>query len=156
MSIKDTRLSLNMTQEELATLVGVSTRTIRRYEAGKVDKYKKEYILKMLEDISRVDEEHGILKYEDIVNAVKKISNNYNVEFVYLFGSYSKSQATEISDVDLLIKTSEKGLKYFGIVEDLRTTLKKKVDLVNADELANKQELLMEILRDGIKIYGQY
>lgn len=154
MDIKSKRLNLNMTQEELAVLLGVSSRTIRRYENGEINKYKKDYIFKILDDMAKIDEEHGILKYEDVVKIVNKVANNYRIEFIYLFGSYSKNQATEKSDVDLLIKTQETGLSYFGIVEDLRIALKKKVDLVNVDELVSNQELLVEILKDGVKIYG--
>ena len=104
--------------------------------------------------MARIDEEHGILKYEDIIKIVNNIVSEYNVEFVYLFGSYSTGKATEISDVDLLIKTNEKGLNYVGLIESLRVSLKKKVDLINVNELKDNQELLIEILRDGVKIYG--
>ena len=154
MNIRDLRNELNMSQEELAKLIGVSSRTIRRYENGQVDKYKEEYIINTLKALIRVDEEHGILKYDDIVEVVHTVSSKYNVEYVYIFGSYAKGTARPNSDVDLLINTKEKGLSYFGLVEDLRNVLKKKVDLINVTELEDNNELLLEILKDGVKIYG--
>ena len=45
-------------------------------------------------------------------------------------------------------------LKYYGLVEELRESLKKKVDALDIEQLRNNYELLKEILKDGIKIYG--
>lgn len=154
MTIKEKRNKLKITQEELAEIIGVSSRTIRRYENGQIDDIKKHYILNLLNEMLKIDEEHGILQYDDIVKIVQDIVKRFYVEFVYLFGSYATNQATAASDVDLLIKTNEKGIKYFGLIEELRVGLKKKVDLINVDELKNNQELLIEILRDGERIYG--
>lgn len=154
MNIKDLRNELNMSQEELANLIGVSSRTIRRYENGQIDKYKEEYIINTLKEMLKLDEEHGILIYDDIVKTVNGVVNKYNVEYVYLFGSYAKNTARPDSDVDLLINTKEKGLSYFGLIEELRNSLKKKVDLINVTELGDNNELLLEILKDGVKIYG--
>jgi len=154
MSIKEKRLSAKMSQDELAKILGVSTRTIRRYENGEINKIKYQYVLKTLEDHNRVDEEHGILSLTDIVNGINKASTNYKIEFVYLFGSYAKEEAKPESDVDLLIKTSEIGLRYFGLVEELRTNLKKKIDVININDIIDNKELLLDILNDGVKIYG--
>lgn len=154
MSIKEKRISVGMTQEKLAELLKVSTRTIRRYENGQIDKYKYEYILKMLEKYSFIDEDHGIVKYDDIINAVNKISESYSIEFIYLFGSYAINQAKETSDIDLLIETEEKDLRYYGLLEDLRNILKKRIDFFTIENLINNKELLVEILKKGIKIYG--
>lgn len=71
-----------------------------------------------------------------------------------MFGSYAKGKATPKSDVDLLIYTNETGLKFFGLVEDLRNSLKKQVDVLDQKQIANNFELTNEILKDGIKIYG--
>lgn len=154
MNIKERRIQFNITQEELAKITGLSTRTIRRYESGYISKFKEQYILKLMDEYFKIDEEHGILKRDDIVNAIIKIAETYNVTLVYLFGSYAKESANERSDVDLLIETTETGLRYFGLVEELRQTLKKKIDVIRIEELAENSELLTSILRDGIKIYG--
>lgn len=154
MNIKEKRMELKMSQEELAKIIGVSSRTIRRYENGQIDRFKREYILNILNDMSRIDEEYGILEHDEIVKVVSEVASKYDVDFIYLFGSYSTNKADDTSDVDLLIKTNEEGLDYFGLIEDLRVSLKKKVDLINVNELKDNQELLIGILRDGKKIYG--
>ena len=76
------------------------------------------------------------------------------VEFCYLFGSYAKGYATETSDVDLCISSSLTGMKVAGLAEAIRNVLHKKIDLVRFDTLKDNPELLKEIMKDGIKIYG--
>jgi predicted nucleotidyltransferase len=76
------------------------------------------------------------------------------VKFCYLFGSYAKGKATGKSDVDLLVSTDIGGLAFFELTEALRQKLNKKVDVLHIDQLKNNFELLQEILRDGVKIYG--
>lgn len=80
--------------------------------------------------------------------------SNYDIEYCYLFGSYAKGKASNIRDVDLFVSTSVTGLRYFGLVEQLRERLKKKVDLLNFNQIKDNTEVLNEILKDGIKIYG--
>lgn len=153
-NIKEKRTKLNISQAELAKITGLSTRTIRRYELGNVSKIKEQYILKLMDEHFRIDEEHEILKYDDIVSAVIEMSKSYNISLIYLFGSYTKGNASELSDVDLLIETKESGLRYFGLVEKLRETLNKKIDIIRIEDLLENSGLLTSILRGGIKIYG--
>ena len=63
-------------------------------------------------------------------------------------------QVSETSDVDLLLCTNITGIKFYGLVERLRETLKKNVDVLEVRQLTNNPELINEILRDGVKIYG--
>lgn len=58
------------------------------------------------------------------------------------------------SDVDLLISANVKGLKFYGLVEEIREALHKKVDVLEINQLKDNLELTQEILKDGIKIYG--
>jgi len=45
-------------------------------------------------------------------------------------------------------------LRYYDLVEALREALMKKIDVLNLEQLADNPELVNEILKDGIKIYG--
>jgi predicted nucleotidyltransferase len=81
------------------------------------------------------------------------VLENYDVEYCYLFGSYARGTATELSDVDLIVSTSITGLKFYSLVERLRVNLNKKVDVLDINQLVNNKDLLNEILKDGIKIY---
>ena len=95
----------------------------------------------------------SLRSYKSYENDEKK-ADRYNVNFCYLFGSYSKGKAKPTSDVDLLISTDATGLKFYGLVEDIRTALHKKVDVLDINQLKDNFELTQEILKDGVKIYG--
>ena len=56
--------------------------------------------------------------------------------------------------MDLLISSDVKGLQFFALVEELRNTLHKRVDALDIRQLNNNPNLINEILKDGIKIYG--
>ena len=153
--LKKIRTSLNMNQVDAAKTLGISRRTYQKYEAleDESDNKLKYYIFR-LNELNILDEEHGILKTEDIKKIVRNIFSKYNINFCYLFGSYAKNKATPKSDIDLLIDTEVTGLDFFGLIEELRQSLHKKIDLLKINQLDNNQELLKEILKDGIKIYG--
>ncbi len=75
------------------------------------------------------------------------------INFCYLFGSYAKGTAKENSDVDLYVSSNLNGFKLVGLMEKIRQTLHKKIDLIRDSELENNFDLTYEILKTGIKIY---
>ena len=154
--LKDLRIEKKMTQQEVADLVGISLRSYKAYENDdeKCGTIKYKYIIDQLSKINYIDEEHGILTIEDITRKCDKVLAQYDVKFCYLFGSYAKGKETPMSDIDLLISSNVKGLKFYGLVEELRVALQKKVDVLDINQLKDNLELVEEILKDGIKIYG--
>lgn len=154
--LKELRIEKKMTQQEVADLVGISLRSYKSYENDeeKRDTIKYKYIVEQLSKINYIDEETGILELEDIVRKCNEVFERYEVSFCYLFGSYAKGKATQTSDVDLLISANVKGLKFYGLVEEMRTALHKKVDVLDMNQLKENIELTEEIFKDGIKIYG--
>jgi len=154
--IKEIRKINKITQEEAAKLVGISLRSFKSYENDitKENTIKYNYILKTLTDTFKVDEENGLISIDIIKEKSKVILDKYEVNFCYLFGSYAKHKENPRSDVDLLIDTTVSGLEFFGLIEELRVSFGKKVDLVKVDYLENNNQLTKEILKDGIKIYG--
>lgn len=154
--LKELRIEKKMTQQDVADLVGISLRSYKSYENDeeKQNTIKYNYIVEQLSKINQIDEETGILELEDIVRKCSKVFERYEVSFCYLFGSYAKGKATPVSDVDLLISANVKGLKFYGLVEEIRTTLHKKVDVLDMNQLKDNIELTEEIFKDGIKIYG--
>lgn len=154
--IKELRLEKKLTQQQVADLIGISLRSYKSYEndTDKEGTIKYAYILDRLKALNPIDEEHGILDMEYIIGKCKEVFDEYPVHYCILFGSYAKGKANESSDLDFLISTDIKGLKFYGLVEKLRTTLHKRVDVLNLDQLKDNLELTNEILRDGIRIYG--
>ena len=154
--LKDLRTEKKLTQQQVADLVGISLRSYKSYEKDekKVGTLKYNYMMQKLAEINPIDEEHGVIDVEYIKQKCEEVFEKYDVNFCYLFGSYAKEKAKPSSDVDLLISVNVKGLKFYGLVEELRTALHKKVDVLDINQLKNNMELIQEILKDGIKIYG--
>ncbi len=158
MSLKELRISKRITQLEASIIVSMPLRTYQNYEndSSKKNTIKYKYLLDALEKYNKIDEDKGILSFTDIKSIVSQVLTEYDkeVECCYLFGSYAKNNAKGNSDVDLLVLTSLKGLKLYGLVERLRQSLHKRVDLLDVKQLNNNLALVEEILKTGIKIYG--
>ena len=159
MTLLETRKQYDKTQTEVANLLGVPVRTYIRYE--KDDDYgnslKRKSMIDLINNKYEITEDKGLLTIESIKNKLTNLfTNHYNgeVEFCYLFGSYAKGYETEKSDVDLCISSSLKGLDFVDLNEKIRNTLHKKVDLIRLDTISDNLELINEIMKDGIKIYG--
>lgn len=155
MTLKQVREKLKMTQVEVAQLFEVSRRSYQEYEnnADYQNSIKYKFMLGKLKEILE-DENKRILSVSEIQEGCEKVFSKYDVDYCYLFGSYAKGNAREDSDIDLLVSTKITGLKFFALVEELRETLRKKVDVLDFKQLESNTELLNEILKDGIKIYG--
>ncbi len=154
--LKALRIEKKMTQQQAADLVGISLRSYKTYENDlkKTDTLKYNYIIDVLKRTNVIDEDHGILELNDIVKKCSEIFKKYDVNYCYLFGSYAKGKATPSSDIDLLISANIKGLKFYGLVEEIRTALHKKIDALDFNQLNDNIDLVNEILKDGVKIYG--
>ena len=156
MTLKELRSSKSLTQKAAAALCGIPLRTYVRYENNPdaEGSLKYQFLFQEISQFGFVDENHGVLSKDDIVRSCNLVFQTYPVEYCYLFGSYAKGLASETSDVDLLLCTNITGIKFYGLVERLRETLKKNVDVLEVRQLTNNPELINEILRDGVKIYG--
>ena len=156
MTLRELRKQKGLTQNECAVFLGIPLRTYQNYESDekKSNSIKYHYMVQKLEQYGYVDESHGVLSLSDIKEKCGEIFSKYNVEYCYLFGSYAKGNATEQSDVDLLLSTTETGIRFYDLIESVREKLRKKADVLNKEQLINNEVLLDEILRDGVKIYG--
>ena len=156
MELKEIRNEIKMTQSEAADYLGISLRSYKSYENDleKKNNLKYHYLCETLLKLNQIDEEHGVISIDFIKRKLNEVFNNYNVNFCYLFGSYAKGYAKDDSDVDLLVDIEITGLTYFGFVEEIREALNKKVDLIRLKDLKDNLDLLKDIMKDGIKIYG--
>ena len=154
--LKEQRMKTHMTQREAAEKAGISLRSYISYEndENKTGTPMYRFLLAEMNEFGRVDEEHGILTTEEIREACGEIMKDYAVQYCYLFGSYAKGKANERSDVDLLVSSEATGLRFYELAEKLRDKLKKKIDLLDVKQLSGNSELLDEVLKDGIRIYG--
>ena len=159
MKLKEIRTKYNLSQLDAANLVGVPVRTFRRYENDDAygNKLKRQMFINIINDHCEITETKGLLTIEQIKDSLKEVFNNEyegKIEFCYLFGSYAKGYAKEDSDVDLCVSTSLTGLDFVGLSEDIRNVLHKKIDLIRFSNLKDNLELINEIMKDGVKLYG--
>ena len=110
------------------------------------NKYIKDLIL---EDIKPV-----ILTIKQIKERIKPVIEKHHIKDVYLFGSYSRGEATRDSDVDLYCDSGDVATLLQAVVfnEELEEALGKKVDVVTIG--SKMHEYFREQLDiDKIKIY---
>ena len=159
MDLKETRAAYGLSQKDAALSLGVPLRTYRRYECdeGYGNAIKRQAFVSLLKERYEVDEDHGLLSVGMIREKLTDLFNREypgEVSFCYLFGSYAKGTPNDRSDVDLYVATSLMGLSFVGLIESIRQALHKRVDVIRGSELVDNIELVNEILKDGIKIYG--
>ena len=159
MTLLELRKQYGLSQAQASQAVGVPLRTYIRYETNENygNALKRDAMAEKLSKRFEITETHGKLTVEEIKRTASRIfAEEYEgkIEFCYLFGSYAKGYATGKSDVDLCVSTSLTGFQFFGLVEKLRNELHKKVDLIRWGNLEKNFDLVNEIIKDGIKIYG--
>lgn len=155
MKLKELRIEKELTQKEAASLLGVSLRSYKQYEndESKSSCVKYNYFIDTLSKYKYIDEKHGVLTLDKIKAIVTKVLSQYDVSYCYLFGSYAAGKAHDKSDVDLLVDTTVTGMDFFGLAEELREELHKRVDLLSQAQLNNNPTLIKEILMKGMRIY---
>lgn len=70
-----------------------------------------------------------------------------------LFGSYGKGVATEKSDVDLLVDSDLRGLRFVGLLEQVQQLLGKEVDLFDVRHIEAGSLIDQEIQATGVTVY---
>ncbi|OFY51174.1 MAG: nucleotidyltransferase [Bacteroidetes bacterium GWF2_41_31] len=90
------------------------------------------------------------VEIESRLKALKPIlSQEYNVERIGYFGSYSRNEQTIDSDIDILVYFSKPiGWEFFDLQDLLENELKLKVDLVSEKAL---KEQLRQIILNSVK-----
>lgn len=91
---------------------------------------------------------------KQIQTLLQPVFSNYNIKKAVLFGSYAKGQAKKNSDVDILVDSGLKGLAFFGLLEDVTTSLDKNIDLIDVTQVAKNSNIDNEIANTGVLIYG--
>ena len=97
---------------------------------------------------------HYIMGKRAIIEALRHYFSTQPVLKAWLFGSFSRGEETEDSDVDIMVsldKSKPIGLKFFGMWSDLEELLGRKVDLVSEGTLLPFAQESVE--RDKILVY---
>ena len=95
-----------------------------------------------------------LMSKETITKLIADYFKTQPVLKAWLFGSFSRGEETDASDIDILIVLDDNqhvGLKFFGMYEDLKELLGRNVDLVTDRSLAPFARESVD--RDKILIY---
>lgn len=79
----------------------------------------------------------------------------HGVKRAVLFGSYGKGSAGMNSDIDLLVDSRLRGLRFVGLMEDVRRTVNKDVDLLDVSHVEVNSEIDDEIKKTGVLLYEE-
>ena len=77
----------------------------------------------------------------------------YGIRRAVLFGSYGKGTATEKSDVDLLVDSGLRGLRFVGFMDDVQRAVGKEVDLLDVTHIETGSKIDREIQNTGVTVY---
>lgn len=96
-----------------------------------------------------------IYTIEEIKKILSEILKDKPVYQVILFGSYAKKNATEDSDIDLIIDTKSK-LKGFALLKlicQIEEKLQKEIDGFEKYEIVENSLIDKEIRKTGVIVY---
>ena len=154
--LRKKRKELGITQIQAAKACGISRRTYQTYE--ETNNLNATY-----DELVRKLDEMGVLGGNNYISNPKYIRfvcNNLfkekypEIKCAFLFGSYARGDATGKSDIDIMAVCPPMGMRFYGIAAKLEEQLHKPVDLHTHRELLGNETLLVEVLKEGIKIYG--
>ena len=90
----------------------------------------------------------------DIKALVKPIAEKYNVDEIYLFGSYARDEADQNSDLDFLVFGGQnfKLTMIFSLAEELRAKGNKIVDVFEINEINRDSEFYKTIMKERLRV----
>lgn len=97
----------------------------------------------------------AVYTVNQIKNILTPILAKNGVRKAVLFGSYSKSNAIEKSDVDLLVDSGLRGLQFVGLLDEIQSSLGKDVDLLDIRHIESGSPVDEEIRKTGVVIYEE-
>ena len=77
----------------------------------------------------------------------------HGIRSAVLFGSYGKGTADAKSDIDLLVDSGLRGLRFVALLDDVQSAVKKDVDLLDVRHIQAGSEIDREIQKTGVKFY---
>lgn len=94
----------------------------------------------------------------DTIDTIKSILTpvfvKYDIKQAVLFGSFAKGCANENSDIDLLVDSRLKGLRFVGFTEAVRQAVDRPVDVIDVSHIEKDSRIDKEIRLTGVTIYA--
>ncbi len=92
---------------------------------------------------------------ETIKNILTPVFVQYDIQQAILFGSFAKDSANENSDVDLLVDSRLRGLRFVGFTEAVRKAVGRPVDVFDVSHIERDSRIDREIRATGVTIYAR-
>ena len=96
-----------------------------------------------------------MLSIEEIRSYVVPVIKKYPIDKVILIGSHARGDATNVSDVDLIVDSQGRLLnrKIFALGGELLAVFPVRVDVYDILEIANPSAMYDNIMKEGVVIY---
>ena len=96
-----------------------------------------------------------MLSIEEIKSYISPVIAKYPVEKVILYGSYARGDASDTSDIDLVVESRGRlrNRKIFALGGELLDVLPVRVDVYDILEITNPSAMYENIQNEGVVIY---
>jgi len=96
-----------------------------------------------------------MLSIEDIKTYITPVVEKYPVDKVILYGSYARGDASDTSDIDLIVESRGRlhNRKIFALGGELLDAVPVRVDVYDILEIENPSAMYENIQKEGITIY---
>ena len=97
---------------------------------------------------------YSVNEIRDILRPVFESAPIYSA---ILFGSYAKGQATDKSDIDIVIDSRGEllNINFYGVLEDITQALGKPVDLIEMSEIRPGSPIQDALENEGVVLYDR-
>ncbi len=89
----------------------------------------------------------------ELKHTLAPIFASYDISRAVLFGSLAAGTATETSDLDLMVESRLRGLRFVGFMEAVRQASGLPVDIFDVSHIEKGSRLEREIQTIGVTIY---
>ena len=90
----------------------------------------------------------------DVQKQITPILKSFGVRRAVLFGSIAKGNATEHSDLDLMVDSGLRGFDFIELGESVRLAVNRSVDIIDVTHIQKGSKIEHEIMQTGVTIYG--
>ena len=96
-----------------------------------------------------------MMSLSELTDILLPVINESPIRKVTVFGSYARGDATDASDIDILIDSDGKlnGMNFFIYADKLAEVLPIKSDIFESVEIKKPSSLYTRILNEGVVIY---
>lgn len=96
-----------------------------------------------------------VYSIDEIRSMLAEILKDTTVQKAILFGSYAKQNSVAESDIDILVDSNQtlKGLKFFALIDLIKETFQKEVDVIEKSEVIENSKIDQEIKNTGVVVY---